>query len=257
MTLSSTAAFERGAVRGAVLEDLDLTAASEYLTRRAPKLLERQPIEQLLERIGFVARGVPTVAGLLLFGDFPQIHRPEWGVVAVQFDGRLLTDTVTARVDLEGTLSEMAEAAEAFVVDHSQSLPDQVDPRETAEEYSRGAVREALANALIHRDWGLPGRIAVRLFTDRLEIWSPGGPPPSLAIPLDALSSDGGVSLARNPLIASTCRHQGLGEQLGRGLPTLRRQVTEAAGQPPMITSSKIEVCVVVPSALHGGVRLS
>ena len=261
MTLSSSTSFERGALRGATSDDLDIEAARAYLSRRAPSLVERLPFEQVLERVGLAARTgssfCPTVAGVLLFGHLPQLLRPEWGLAAVRIDGRVLSDPVAVREDIEGTIPTMIEAALDFVGRHTQSLPNQVEQGERAEEYPRPAVREALVNALVHRDWGLTGRTALRIFDDRLELWSPGGPLTVLPPSLEELSGEGGLSLPRNPLIASTCRALGLGEQLGRGLPTMRRAVAEVTGEALTIDASKVEVCVTLPSALHARRRIS
>ncbi len=187
----------------------------------------------------------------IIFGFLPQLLHPEWGLSAIRIAGRVLSDPVTARADIEGTLVEMVESALSFVKDHTQAIPNQLELQETAREYAPTAVREAAVNALVHRDWGLTGRTALRIFDDRLEIWNPGGPPAAHQLTLEELSTEGGISLPRNPLIAATCRFLGMGEQIGRGLPTMRRTVSESSGHQLAITTSKTDVSVTLPSALH------
>ncbi len=256
MTLSTAAIFERTPVRGAGFDDLGLDALRVYLKRRVPgHILDRVPFEQIVERVGLASRTgahlFPTVAGLLLFGEAPQLLHPEWGLLAVRIKGQVLSDPVIARDDVEGPLPEVLKVALNFIEENTKSIPNQLELAQRADEFSPLAVREALVNALVHRDLSSSARVAVRIFDDRLEVWSPGGLLPAHQQTLEELSNDGGISLPRNPLVAAASRVMGIGEQVGRGLPAMRRAVFEARGQPLSITSTKTEVCVVIPSALH------
>lgn len=246
------ATYERNPMRGSTLDDLDRKALSDYLERRLPRHFDQLPLEELAQRTVLMVKSgmevVPTVAGLLLFGELPQLVRPEWGMSAVRIQGKEISDHVVARSDLEGPIPTMVEASLAFVDDYSQRIPGREG--DASEEYPRTAVREAVINALVHRDWGLTGRVSLRIFDDRLEVWSPGGPP-QIDQSLDEMAREGGVSLPRNPLLAGACRVLGLGEQLGRGLAVIRREVTRTAGQSVSMGSGKADVCVVFPSALQ------
>lgn len=245
--------FERGPLSGADLEDLDLDAAFAYASRRAPALAERLPREELFMRLGLVAKAaprlVPTPTGMLAFGHAPQLLHPEWGVSVITVAGLTLGDPLVAQEDLEGNIPSLVEQATRSVEKLARTVPDQVDPSGTANEYPAVAVREAVVNALVHRDLRRTGRVAIRLFVDRLEVWSPGGPP-DFAGDLDEMTQEGGVSLPRNPLLAATVRHLGLGEQIGRGLPTMRRVMVGAPGGRVEVRSSAREVLVVLPSSL-------
>jgi len=64
-------------------------------------------------------------------------------------------------------------------------------------EYPLAAIRETVVNALAHRDYSRPGRLALRLFEDRLEVWNPGGLLPELN--LEDLIRTGGQSVAGTP----------------------------------------------------------
>lgn len=254
MTIGSgPAAHELSAQHSAHWDDLDRKALEEYLQRRAPQLAGSHPIELVATKLGLAHKTssgvVPTGAGLLLFGQLPQLTQPHWGVTAVQVRGQTLADHIAARVDLEGPVVRLVEQALEFVREHSRSITDQVSSSDTAVEYPEAAVREAVINAVLHRDLRLSGRVAVRLFDDRLEVWSPGGPLGPLA-PLEELLQSGGISMPRNVHLAAAARVLGLGEQLGRGLPTMRRAVAEATQQDVEIRTSAADVLVVLPSGL-------
>lgn len=237
------------AVPGAELEDMDLVAMDAWVTQRAPTLRQSGSLEDAAIRLGLLARAAPRIAptpvGLLIFGRVPQLIQPDWGVAAVSIRGTSLPDPVIVRADLEGDLVALVTQTVAFV-------REQVDGRattalsESPEEYPEAAVREAVVNALIHRDLRRSGRVAVRLFSNRIEVWSPGGLPEGLT-DLGELLREGGVSHPRNPILAATARSLGIGEQLGRGLPTMGR-AGPSYGRPVEIRTSPRDVLVVMPS---------
>ncbi len=239
---------ERIAVSGAELEDLDLSAMDAWMTKRAPGLRQAGSLEDAAIRLGLLAKAAPRVAptpvGLLAFGRLPQFIQPDWGVSAAIVRGTALSDPVIARADLEGNLAALLTQVLAF-------LRGQVDlsgaalPLDDAEEYSEAAIREAVVNALVHRDLRRTGRVAVRRFSDRIEVWSPGGLPEGLS-DLEDMLREGGVSHPRNPLLAATARSLGIGEQLGRGLPVMAR--LGSYSRRVEIRTSPRDVLVILPS---------
>lgn len=237
------------AVAGAELDDLDQQAMDAFVTLRAPALRQTVSLEDAALRLGLLAKStprlVPTSVGLMLFGRAPQLVQPDWGMAAVAIRGTSLADPVGVRADLEGNLAALVTQALDFVNDHREgrsgaALPDR------EEEYPEAAVREAVVNALIHRDFRRAGRVALRLFTDRIEIWSPGGLAEGLT-DLEDLMREGGVSHPRNPLLAAAARALGIGEQLGRGLPVMAHAGGGYARRVEIRTTPR-DVLVVMPS---------
>lgn len=221
---------ERTPVVAAAVDDLDEAALHAFVARRAPAYLAPASTEEAAVRLGLLARmGTrvhPTPVGLLAFGRIPQLFHPEWGVSVVRVRGATLADTIVAREDLEGPLTALVEGALGFVAAHTGAT----DVEENAQEYPLVAVREAVVNALVHRDLRRPSRTLVRVLDGRLEVWSPGGFPEGLGDPDDAV--EGGMSVPRNPLLASTARALGLGEQIGRGFVAIRRALAEGTRDP-------------------------
>ncbi len=249
--------FERTPLVTAEIDDLDQEALESFIKQRAPASIRDRGSELVALKLGLLARSgsrvVPTVAAMLLFGKLPQLLHPEWGVSALRVAGLLLSDPLAARADLEGNIPSLLEQSLAFVRDHSRTAADQVTLNDVAGEYSETAVREALLNALLHRDLRKTGRVAVRMFNDRLEVWSPGGPTDA-AGDLEELCQEGGVSMPRNGLLAAIARAMGLGDQVGRGLPIMRRAVADISQQRFEIRTSSRDVLVVIPSRLqHSG----
>ncbi len=245
--------YERSPVPGTTFEDLDHEALQHFFRRRVPQQVDTVSVEHLALRFGLVAQSgsriIPTIAGIYLFGRFPQLLRPDWGVTAIRVEGKVLTDSIAARADLEGGLCELHRCAMAFVHTHARQVPDALDASRTSVEYPERAVREAIANALVHRDLRIPGRVAVRMFDGRIEIWNPGGMSP--AVLLEEQAQHGGVSLPRNPLVASIARSLGLVEQLGRGLPLIRRAIGESSRSTVQVVLTQTDVKIVIPSLLE------
>lgn len=245
--------YERSPVAGAELDSIDQDRLKTYLHRRSPRQADSKPMDQLAAALGLVAitgsRTVPTVAGLMLFGEIPQLLHPEWGLTVVRFGGLRVTAPIRARQDVEGDLAHLLRETQAFVREHTQQVADLVNPEDSEPEYPDVAVREAVLNALVHRDYRLTGRVTVRIFDDRLEVWSPGGMP--IQFSLDHLAQHGGVSFPRNPVIASGARYLGFMDQVGRGLPTIRSALTEVSAQPARFGASASDFLVVLPSRIH------
>lgn len=82
----------------------------------------------------------------------------------------------------------------------------------------RGAFREAIANALVHRCWDVRASIKVSMFADRIEITSPGGLPAGIT---EELYLAGGPSVARNPILANVFFRLGHIERFGTGIPRI------------------------------------
>ncbi len=249
--------YERSPVAGSQLDDLDFPALAAFVRQRLHGRLDESAdpaaIERAATRLGLLGtianHPVPTVVGLLAFADNPQLVRPEWGVACIRVRGINLADPVVTRSDIEGSLTELVRQSLAFVGDNTRAATNLLQPGEPAPEYPEAAVREALVNAIVHRDYRLSGRVSLRVFNDRLEIWSPGGLP--LPLSLDELAQHGGASFPRNPLLMATARILGLVEQVGRGLPTIRRALATSTSIPVQFQASQTEMRVVLPSYVN------
>lgn len=177
----------------------------------------------------------PTVAGLLLFGERPNRFLPQAGIDAVSYVGIEKDYAARERVELRGPLTPLmsrldsslepqlvetglVEQAVEFVrrnTDVTASLIDGVR-RQERRTYPEEAVREALVNALVHRDYLLSGTvIELSLYSDRLEIISPGRLPNGIT----PARMQTGCRAARNQLLKDVLRDYGYLEHMGMGVP--------------------------------------
>ena len=115
--------YERTAVTAAGVEDLDMEAVTEFVSRRLVGAADERPAEEMAIRLGLLSktgsRVHPTPVGLVAFGHLPQMFHPEWGLSAVRVDGLSLSDPIVARDDLEGPLPRLVASALAFVAAHT------------------------------------------------------------------------------------------------------------------------------------------
>lgn len=173
--------------------DLDGDAIDEYLAKlkkmRPASRIFSLPREQLLKTLNIVTEYQgelkPTLAGLLIFGIFPQQFFPSLFIAFLVFPGinpsqkgprgeRFLENR-----RIEGTIPEMIDEAERMV-NYNMRTSTVVSGfvRKDIPEYPREAVREAIINALAHRDYSnfsLGTHIQIRMFPDRMEIANQGG----------------------------------------------------------------------------------
>jgi len=177
------------------------------------------PVQTLLKNLSLMTNdGKPCNGAILLFWKNPQKFFPEAQVKCARFAG-----TTSVRfldeMTIEGNPFGQMEDALKFVARNTQreiritGRPE----RESIPEYPEAAIREAVINAICHRDYSVVGTIQVRIYDDRLEVWNPGTLPPSLTI--ERLYREH-PSLPRNPKIALAFYRTRLVEHWGTG--TLR-----------------------------------
>ncbi|MEM9694090.1 MAG: ATP-binding protein [Myxococcota bacterium] len=240
--------IERTAIHQVLLEDLDLDGMQSFVSARGAYAYADAPDRWrvVAQQMSLIARtGTkphPTPVGLLCFGHHPQLFHPEWGIAAVQVRGRTLADPIETRHDLEGPIPVLLERALRFVAERTATL------NEGAEEYPAVALREALINAMVHRDLRKSGRISLRLFHDRLEVHNPGGIGETTVGDFDEMVQRGGLSVPRNPILAATVRRLGLMDQVGRGLPVMRRALGDGAVSRLLVRATPRDFLVTMPS---------
>ncbi|HVO70126.1 MAG TPA: ATP-binding protein [Aggregatilineaceae bacterium] len=229
--------FEAEPARGARKEDLDWTQVEAYaasLSGMGGVSSEQVLIKRgcLVERDG---NPLPTNAGVLLFGKEPQQFLRGSDITAARFAGREMGDVFT-RQDINGTLPQQIRRAETFLVDNLRKgvqLSEHMARTEQLE-YPLKAVRELVVNAVAHRDYGIQGDgIRLYLFSDRLEITSPGGLPGPVTV--DNIVDE---RFSRNSAIVQVLSDMGFIERLGYGVDRVIALMREASLPEPFFTET-------------------
>lgn len=229
----ATGDFETSVVAGATRSDLDEEIVQEYLVKREERgrLALSRPVDEVLVEIGAQTdAGEPTVVGLLLFGRDPQFYLPQSGLVFVRFAGTELRGPeglpgYARREEIQEPLPRLIEAAWKVIWEEMRvAAVVKGLEREERTEYPPFAVREALVNAVSHRDYRLKGRrIEVRMFDDRLEVISPGGLPGYITV--DNIVDE---HFSRNPRIVGGLFQWGYIEELGLGIDRMIEDMARA-----------------------------
>lgn len=203
------------------LEDVDPSALRHFARLARPRLPWVDPAdpEHLLQNLQMLREGRLTNAAVLLFGKHPQRRFPTARIRIGLFRG---SDEILDSHDFEGTLWQQLEGAmERFRQVLRVRFEVRVDEpsleglrRKEVWEYPLEALREAVVNALIHRDYTVPADVQIRIHEDRLGIWNVGELLPPLTP--ESLRGPHG-SVLRNPLLAQAFYFAGLVERWGTG----------------------------------------
>ena len=184
-------AFDRQPVCEASMSDLDASILDAIVERNreiTPRVFGKMDRNEILLRLGAIApdssgKFVPTLAGLLVAGTYPQQFFPRLnitftvypGVTKAQVDGIRYIDTQP----VNGSIPEMMMSSLELLRKHmNKGALIQGALRRDVTDYPILACREAIINALQHRDYspdGLGSQVQINLFADRLEILNPGG----------------------------------------------------------------------------------
>lgn len=226
-------------VERATIGALDVVSLQEYLIgmkRDRPNLAALND-DRICELLSITRDGVPTLSAIMLFGSYPQAYFPQLCITAISVPGEEIGaigsegDRFLDNKRIEGTLPEMLEGALAFVRKNMKvKTIIQDGKRIDKTEYPMTAVREAVLNALIHRDYSIhtEGKpIQIVMYRNRMEIVSPGGLYGRLRIDqLGKVQPD-----TRNPVLAVAMENLKKTENRYSGIPTIYREM-QGAGLP-------------------------
>ncbi len=250
----SSGDFESEPVTGATLVDMDKNVLDEYMRRRAERGSRVSPLQDHLVEIGAMTEdGTPTVAGMLLFGKHPQTFLPQSGMIFVKFLGKEARgpDGLAGygrRVEIEGPLARVIERAWNVTMEEMKVEAVVNDlRREERPQYPRFAVREAIVNAVCHRDYRLGGRrVEIRMYEDRLEVISPGGLPGYIT--LDNIVEE---HFSRNPRVVAGLFQWGYIEELGLGIDRMIEEMLQHGHAAPLFEAKPYSFTVRLQSAVQ------
>lgn len=253
------------------LNDKTLNAIAERCRANTPRVFGTMPRDEILIRLGALVRAdgelQPTLGGLLVASSFPQQFFPRLNVTFTVYPGltKAQADSLSdcdrtfggetrppvqpiqpIYRSLVGAIPDMLHDAEVLLIENMRTGA-QIDGtlRREVPEYPLDAFRKALINALQHRDYSPEGRatpVRVSLYSDRLEIVSPGGlyGVASVDAGPSLIASTRNVSLSR--LLENTPYTDDLGrtglvtENRGTGLSQIRMSLSRAHMPEPEIS---------------------
>jgi predicted HTH transcriptional regulator len=240
--------FDETPIPRASMDELE-----EPLWRRFAPARSKDAAETLLSKLAMAGQDEqghwrPTVAGLLLGSREPHRHLSGAFIQAVAYRGTTIApegDAAYQRdgLDITGPLDSQILEAVAFVRKNMKTAADKREPggRKDLAQFSLLAVFEAVANAVAHRDYSMAGsKVRLRLFDDRLELYSPGMlsntmTPESLAFRQASRNEALTSLLARCPVgDGSLAAHrQHIMDKRGEGVPIILDLSEQVSGKRP------------------------
>ncbi len=237
--------------------DIDLAEVQAAVTdaQRIQRAYFRDAAQPLMVLEDFAAAkyGRLTQGGDVLFAANPARRLPQTRIRAMRYNSDKAGGEFSDLKSFEGPLHRIFEDAYSFIVRNTSS-PARFIPgnpkRQDATLYPEDAVREALINALAHRDYSAAsGGVSIHIFPRRLEIWN-SGPLPD-GVTADNLAK-GQISVLRNPDIAHALYLRGLMEKAGRGSVLMVKQCQDAGLPAPVWTShATMGVTVTFQGLVH------
>jgi len=184
-----------------------------YAVDRIPSIVRETDLATILQKLNLIENQHLKRAAILLFSREPQRF---YNHACVRI-GRFLTDTDIQTTDIvKGNLFQQLESAlEILRTKYLQSkIKFEGIHRRDILEYPYEALREAIINALIHRDYRSFSQIQIRVYPDKLIIMNAGSLPPE--VPVESLKTNH-LSIPGNKLLAETFYYAGFIEAWGRG----------------------------------------
>lgn len=231
---SLVTSFDAHPVREAGVGDLTMRLFDEYrmhtVDAEAIASNHRTTEEKLASLRCFdLSAGVPTVAGILLFGTNPRYFMPGAYVQFLKFPGTTMIERPEDDLLVSGDLRSVLETVRQKIVayNHVAVLPGEGFRDKEAPDYPEWALRELFHNAVMHRDYQSNTPIRFYWFSDRIEIQSPGGLYGEVTKEtLDRRNS------YRNPVLAEAMRSMDYVNRYGYGIQRARAMLS-ANGHPP------------------------
>jgi ATP-dependent DNA helicase RecG len=194
--------FDSQICKEATLGDIDNIKVKRFLERASfERRLDINPDinpKETLGKLNLIKKDKLTNAAILLFGKNPQKFFLQAETRCARFKGTEPLEFIDMKV-FGGNIIDQREDALEFVKEHIQ-LHAEIKGTERIErwEYPIEAIREAVTNALCHRNYKISSNVQIRVFDDRIEIWGCGPLPEPLTVEDLRKKHD---SVLRNPLI--------------------------------------------------------
>lgn len=254
---SSTAIHvETMPVNGAAYEHLDFELIKSYFrdVRQfddTPDDNDEEEWRRLLINNDFMTQTehgtlVGTIVGTVLFAQTPAHFLPAATVSAVAYKGTKKDYDTAERNDFNLPLSPDSLAKELMLFGQRHLSYEKLRNHLQRKRYwsiPPEALRETLMNALVHRDYTQPGTIEFSIYSDRVEIVSPGSLPNTVTVE----RMKAGCRVPRNPILIQTMKDYGLVEHMGMGVRNkIIKSMKENSGEEPEFITNEFEIKVIL-----------
>ena len=232
---------EKQVIASATADDIDKNAFRTYMRAQGMRMEdEPQPAEEsdlrnasVCDRLNGTLR--PTLYGLMVFGKDPQgfAHTTSLFIQCARYGGGDQASDVLSAGESRGRLDEQVHRSIGWFRSLGRKETYRGLYREDVPLIPEEALREALVNAVIHRDYAIAGsQVMLEVFDDRIVVTSPGALPNHMTIEQAQM---GGAPRSRNEMMANAMVVRGLMERRGRGWLAMRYAMRNFNGTEPTL----------------------
>ena len=238
--------FDQTRADGTTIEALDSAKIADFLARSARRRkrtsADNTPSLPVLINTGialeYANEIAPSVAGYLIFSrEHPQLKNQfsRYIIRCVRYQGNDASTPIIDKQDLEGTLDEQINGMLAFTLRNIARRAKIVGTKRVESyAYPEEALREILANAVIHRDYTITETFTqVNIFANRIEITNPGNLAPGVSV-----ENIKDTQFSRNEFIADILRDLDYLEEYGRGIDIAIATMLDSGLLPPLFKNS-------------------
>lgn len=256
ISLSKRLKIDRLIAEGTSLSDLDSEKIKVFLTESAERTkrmsADNSPTFEVLKNLGiaddFKNIKAPTVGGFLIFSKdnnpqaFPYFSR--YVIRCVRYKGLSVSSEIIDKIDIKGTLDYQIDEMEKFILRNIKKSAKIIKTKRFERyEYPEEALRELIANAVIHRDYQITETYTqVNIFEDRIEILNPGCLPPGITV-----ENIKDSQFSRNEVMAATLKDMGYMEEYGRGIDIVFDKMLEWGLPKPIFKNTANSFKVILP----------
>ncbi len=219
-----------------ILDFLSVDALNLHLVEEFASHFEEKWPLKLIERMGLVRGGKPTVAALIMFGSVPEAYLPQCEIKVTRRKPSPDRGILTSRSFL-GPIMEKFGHLMDYLLTESNQMFDRKKVR-----CFRECIEEVIVNAIVHRDYSLPALLEISISEEGLTVFSPGVPP------IEPFPANGGFmpSMPRNPLLRRAMYASGIAKPYP-GLALLKAKAGECGVEDIRVESQMGGILTVLP----------
>lgn len=241
--------YDELSIKNANLDNIDMelfkSFLKDYLYQNVSDINEEEVLFYLKNLFLADKDLKPTVTGLLFFGKRPQSFLKEARIVCAYIEGDDIATPPSDKKDINGTIVQIIEDTERFLNIYLREKHEISDfEPEVVYEIPMEALREAVVNAIAHRDYTISSPIRILIFTDRIEVHSPGSLPNTVTIESIKV---GGAHVLRNPHIYNMLAKFQMVTDLGSGVRRMIKLVKDHSGLDVELKANENEFIVIIP----------
>jgi ATP-dependent DNA helicase RecG len=234
----------------ASFKDIDMDYAKNFLEKYFNLKVEDENLIRYLMNIKALSNNEkPTLAGIIFLGEKPQYYIPNGRITAAYIEGDDISISPSDKKSFEGRVPQILDDCMRFlkVYIKEKHIIRGLEP-ENFPEIEDFVLREALVNAVAHRDYTISAPVRILIFNNRIEFHTPGKLPNTVTIENMKI---GGAHVLRNPTIYNLLGKMQLVTDVGSGIKRIIESVKKTVGHDVNLEVIDSEFILTIPKKVN------